>query len=192
MIDSKTSGAIGGAAQGASAGSAFGPWGAVVGGVVGGAVGLLSGGGEDDAEKLAEEQAKLIIRTSEEEQRRLNLELNQKLGLSRATIYASGLQFSGSSRKHHRFLESTFRQDMAWRKEVAARQANITRDSGDAAADAIQTAGIGSMFSGLSSAVSTFGPGMFNTPTPTGGTNKGNSGGLFGEGSTSNILSGNF
>jgi hypothetical protein len=158
MEQSQATGAIGGGLQGAAQGSAFGPVGAIAGGIIGGAMGFLGGGGEKQAEKLAQEQADLLMRQAKEQQRRLTIQLNQQMGLAKSQVYASGLQMGGSSKKYVNFMESTFRQDMAWNQEVARRNAEIVKMGGSAQSDAIKMAGIGQLFSGLSSAVGAFAP----------------------------------
>jgi hypothetical protein len=160
MIDSKVSGGIGGAAQGASAGAAFGPWGAVIGGVAGGIAGILGGGGEDEAQELAEAQAKMITDTRAENKLREQWQLSQDLGMIRATQGASNIQFSGSSENYKNVYESRFRHQMAWDDNKAKMDARMALKGGDMAASSIQSAGVSSMIGGLGSAAGTFGGGF--------------------------------
>ena len=166
---SQYTGAIGGAAQGASAGSAFGPYGAAIGGVIGGVSGFLGGGGEDEAEALAEKQVYLIQQTSKENQRRMELALQQKMGYAEAAAGASNIQVgSGSSKRYRKVLESTGRTDMAWEKERSRLEAEIAKDMGQAAASQIQSDSMSSMIGGLTKAAGVFGPSImqsFGAPT---------------------------
>lgn len=166
MIDSKTSGAIGGAAQGAASGSAFGPWGAVIGGAIGGITGFLGGGGEDQAEKLAEEQAKYLEMAGRENRRRAILEMNQALGTAKAMTYASNLQDIGSPRQYRTAMETQYRNDMAWDLQKARIEARMARDGGQLVADNISRSSAASMIGGLGVAVKA---GVFGSYTSAGG-----------------------
>lgn len=166
MIDSKYSGAVGGAAQGAAAGSAFGPWGAVIGGAIGGITGFLGGGGEDDAQKLADEQAKFIEMMDRENRRRAILEMNQALGTAKALTYASNLQDVGSPRQYRTAMETQYRNDMAWDTQKARIEAKMARDGGQLVADNISRSSAASMIGGLGMAVKS---GVFGSYTSAGG-----------------------
>jgi hypothetical protein len=78
--------------------------------------------------------------------------MGQTVGYARAAIGASNIQFGGSSGKYVNKLESTFRQDIAWRDYKARREAELTREGGQFAADQIGRAGLGSMVSSLGGA----------------------------------------
>jgi hypothetical protein len=135
-------GAVSGAASGATAGAAFGPWGAVAGGIIGGIgggiSGLMSGGAADDAEKLAEDQAKFIDMETTENVRRMRSAAEEQVGLSRATAYASNLQGgSGSSGKYTNKIRSQWAQDAAWTRESGRQRANIARQGGQNASSGI-------------------------------------------------------
>jgi hypothetical protein len=162
-VSSKTTGAIGGAAQGAAAGSAFGPYGIAAGAIIGGIGGFLGGGGEDEAMKLAEKQANLIRQTSKENQRRMRLDLAQKMGWANAASYASNIQSTGSTRRYQRALESTGRTDMAWERERARLEAEIAMDMGQAAASQITSSSTASMIQGLTKAAGVFGPSIMQS-----------------------------
>lgn len=157
------SGAISGATTGASVGGA---WGAVIGGVIGGVSGILSGGGEKDAMKMAEDQAREIEKASRENTRRSTLDLKNKLGMIRATVGASNLQFSGSAKKYSNVFESTFRNEMAWDKHRAEVEAKTVRKGGKAAARSIQSMGLTGMLNTIGAAASND---AFGTYTKAGG-----------------------
>jgi len=153
MASSKTTGAIGGAGQGAAIGTSIMPgWGTAIGAVVGGIGGLLSGGGEDEAEELAEMQSQLILRTSRENQRRKKLEMRQTLGRAEAATYASGLQDTGTTRRYRKQLESQYRADMSWEYNKALTESNMARKGGQIAANTIQNQGLQSAISGIGAA----------------------------------------
>ncbi len=159
---SKITGGLGGGLEGASAGSAFGPWGSVVGGTLGAVTGFLGGGGEDEAQKLAEQQAKFIRMTEDENQRRLSLQLDTLLGTNKAKQYASNILASGSSKRYQEVFESTFRQDMAWQRFAARQREELVKAGGQDVGNQIQSQGITNLFRGLTTAATTFGPMLMN------------------------------
>jgi hypothetical protein len=135
-------GAVSGAASGAMAGAAFGPYGAIAGGILGGIggglSGLLGGGAADDAEKLAEDQAKFIEMETTENVRRMRAAAEEQVGLSKATAYASNLQgSSGTSGKYTNKIRSQWAQDVAWSGETGRQRANIARQGGQTASQGI-------------------------------------------------------
>ena len=165
MIDSRASGGLGGAAQGAAIGSKILPgWGTAIGAVAGGLLGAFSGGGESDAKKLAEEQARLIRKTGLENQRRAELEMEQVLGRTRAAIGASNLQFTGSSKSYYNELESQLRADISWEREQAMIEERIAKRGGQIAARQIQRSSFAGMIGGFSSAAKVFGPTLIGGP----------------------------
>jgi hypothetical protein len=163
---SQYTGALGGAGRGAAAGSAFGPIGIGIGALAGGIGGFLSGGGEDEAQQLAEDQARLIEQTAAENRRRSVLQMNTALGYTKAAIYASNIQNTGSSKKYYGAMESQFRKDMAWDTQKARIDAQLVRDGGSAVADRIKSSGVVSAIGGFSEAA---GSGAFGTYTSKGG-----------------------
>jgi hypothetical protein len=163
---SRVTGAIGGAGQGAAAGAAFGPAGMVGGAIIGGIGGMLSGGGEDDAMKLAQTQADLARMTQEENLRQMRLESTRVLGMTKGMIGASNLQFTGSSKDYYNALESNMLSQQSFERLRGELTQQILKRGGQAAASSIKSAGIQSAFSGLSSAV---GAGAFGSYTKAGG-----------------------
>lgn len=158
MEQSQTTGAIGGAAQGAATGFAVGgPWGAAIGGAIGGIGGILSGGGEDDAKKAAEEQAKMIEMQAREVQRKKLRMMNSQVGLTKAATFASNLQDTGSTNKYRNAMESEYRRELAYDRFVTKKQVEFTLEGGQMAADSISRAGIGQMFQSFGSAGAAFG-----------------------------------
>jgi hypothetical protein len=139
MASNATKGGVTGAASGAASGAMVaGPWGAVAGGIIGGIGGLMSGGAADDAEKLAEDQAKFIDMETTENVRRMRSAAEEQVGLSRATAYASNLQGgSGSSGKYTNKIRSQWAQDAAWTRESGRQRANIARQGGQNASSGI-------------------------------------------------------
>lgn len=119
--------------------------------VVGG-ISKIAGGlsGKDDAKKAGKEQAKAILRTEEETQRRRQLDLDQQMGLIRANVGASGIILSGSSARYARAFESNYKREMNWDQMLANMNAKAARRGG-------QIAGQAAMWSGISGAVGSFG-----------------------------------
>lgn len=183
-IDSRITGTLGGAGQGAATGAMVGGIpGAIAGGILGGIGGILSSGGEDDAQKMAEEQAKLVELQAREDQRRKMAMAQQQVGLAKATTLASNIMDSGSSKKYRNYMESEYRRELAYDRYVTKKQAEMIRQGGESAVDSISRGGLSSMISGIGSLGTAYAGGAFGSTKPKG---------LFGEGSTSNIYSGNF
>ena len=152
MASTKATGAIGGAASGASAGAAFGPYGAAIGGVVGGITGFLGGGAEDDAKKLAKLQADMIGKATEENLRTARMEMGRAVGGAVATVGASNLQFSGTSKQYTNAMAAEFKRNMNWQRVKGSMEAEAAKMGGTLTANKIEAAGVSSMMSGLGSA----------------------------------------
>ena len=163
-MDSRASGALGGAAQGAAQGAMIGgPWGAVIGAGIGGLAGLMGGGGEDEAKKLAERQVKLLKSQAREQKRRDVAEMQRASGTARAAIAASGLMETGSSARYKNELETEYRRQIAYNDDVTRQRERLIKQGGDMAADQIQSAGISNMIGGFGSALgAAAGAGMFS------------------------------
>jgi hypothetical protein len=141
MASNATKGGATGAVSGAASGAMVaGPWGALAGGLIGGIGGLMSGGAADDAEKLAEDQAKFIEMETTENVRRMRAAAEEQVGLSKATAYASNLQgSSGTSGKYTNKIRSQWAQDVAWSGETGRQRANIARQGGQTASQGIMS-----------------------------------------------------
>ena len=167
MIDSTISGGIGGAASGASTGFAVGgPWGAAIGGAIGGIAGILSGGGEDDAKKAAQNQARMIEMQAREEERKKILYMNAQVGLTKATSFANNLQDSGSAKKYRNTMEAEYRRQLEYDRIVTNKTVEYTLEGGQNAADAISRAGVGSMFESFGQLGAAYVGGAFDKPPP--------------------------
>ena len=166
MEDSRITGGLGGAAQGAATGAPFGIYGIAAGAIIGGIGGILSGGGEDDAQKLAQEQAKMIEMQAREEQRKKIIQVNTQVGLTKATTYASNLQDSGSAKKFRSMMETEYRRELAYDRLMTKKQVEYTLEGGQVAADSIKRAGIGSMFDGFTKLGAAAAGGAFDTSNP--------------------------
>lgn len=164
MQDSQITGGIGGAAQGAAIGSAFGVPGAIAGGILGGIGGILSGGGEDEAQKMAEEQAKMIEMQAREEQRKKILMMNTAVGETKARTYASNILDTGSAKKYRNMMETEYRRELAYDRLMTKKQVEYTLEGGQVAADSIKRAGVGSMFDGFGKLGTAYAGGAFDTP----------------------------
>ena len=97
---------------------------------------ILGGMSADKAaEKAAKEQSKLTYRQRQEEIRMRKLTARQQVGLSKATVYASNLQFSGTSKKYTDALNMENMREIAFAREAAnlERQAILAgaRGAGD-------------------------------------------------------------
>ena len=190
MEDSQITGGLGGAASGAATGAMVGSIvpgigtviGAGIGAVVGGISGILSGGGEEEAQKLAQEQAKMIEMQAREEQRKKIIQVNTQVGLTKAATYASNLQDSGSAKKFRSMMETEYRRELAYDRLMTKKQVEYTLEGGQVAADSIKRAGVGSMFDGFTKLGAAAAGGAFDKSDT----------GLFGEGKTTKVYSGNF
>lgn len=166
-MDSRASGGIGGAAQGAAIGTQIAPgWGTAIGAVAGGVLGILGGGGEDEAEKLAKQQADWHLAEGRENQRRGRLEMAQVLGRAEAAIGASNILMTGSSKRYTGQLESQLRADLSWEDTRYKMEAEFMRQGGQAAGDQIKRSSMGGMIQGLGMAASS---GVFKKSTYGGG-----------------------
>jgi hypothetical protein len=161
---SQWTGAAGGAGQGATIGSAFGAPGAVAGAIVGGIGGFLGGGGEDEAEKLAEEQAYMILRVAKENERSQRMEMQRTLGETKARTYASNLLDTGSSRQYRNELESEATRNIRFNADMAETAAQQALKGGEFAADTIKRDGVQNAIRGLTSVGSSVAGGAFKKP----------------------------
>ena len=166
MADSRITSAVGGAGQGATIGAKIGgPWGAAIGGILGGVGGFLSGGGEDDAKKLAKMQADIIMRTSAENQRVMRRQMERDVGFSRAAVAASNILETGSSARFIKGMEDEWRRNMAWERGKARTEARMARKGGQIAASKIEAAGLSAAIGGIGAAA---GAGLFGSYTKDG------------------------
>lgn len=167
---SQITGALGGAAQGAATGAQVGGvYGAVIGGVIGGAMGFFSGGGEDKAKEMAEQNARFILESQKENERRATLENDRIMSTAKAAVYASNLQPTGSSMDYITAMGAEFRREMRWDRRRAHIEAKLARQGGQLVANRIQRSGFASMVRGIGDAVGAFGgPYTSNTETPGG------------------------
>jgi hypothetical protein len=110
------------------------------------------GGGEDDAERLAEEQQKQIWFAFRENKRRMMQDMGMALGASKAAVGASNLQMSGSSKRYMDALRNDYTEVMAWDKQEARMNAQMAKLGGKAAVNQIQNAGIRGAISGVAQA----------------------------------------
>lgn len=162
---SQLTGAIGGAGQGAATGAMVGGVpGAVVGGVIGAVGGFLGGGGEDEAKELANDQARVMRRTARENRRRRMQELRQQTGMMQAQTAASGLSGGGSMDRYRSAVEAEYRSQIDWDYGTDLKNARLVQKGGQAAANQIQSAGIGQMISGLTSLGTAYAGGAFKKP----------------------------
>jgi hypothetical protein len=131
-----------------------------------GAVTSIAGGisGKKAAEEAGKKQAKIIRQTGAENQRRMELNLDEQVGGIRAAIGASNLQLSGSSAKYKNVFESNLRSEMAWDKQKTRLEARMAEKTG-------QLAGSSAMYAGASSAVgfASIAAGRFSATPKTGG-----------------------
>lgn len=169
MEQSQQTGAVGGAMSGAAIGTQIMPgWGTAIGAVVGGIAGFLGGGGEKDAKKLAKAQANEILRAARENARIQTRMANQSVSLSKATTYASNIMDTGSQRKYRNALESQYRQAINYDLGAANMRAEIVKQGGQDAAQAIQRQGFGQLLSGATALGSAYAGGAFDVPKPAG------------------------
>ena len=141
MASNASRGAFSGAASGAASGAMMTgtPWGAVIGGAIGGISGLLSGGAADDAKKLAKLQAKFTKIETKENLRRMRLQADRAIGGAVATVAASNLQLSGSSKKYINVMREQFSADQAWLRESSRLKQRMQRKGGQVASSGIMT-----------------------------------------------------
>jgi len=113
-----------------------------------GAVTSIAGGiaGDKAAKEAGAMQADIIRKTEAENQRRRELDLQQKLGGITAAVGASNLRMSGSSQRYKSGFESQYRSEMAWDKQKSRIEARMAEKTG-------QLAGQSAMYSGLGSAI---------------------------------------
>ena len=138
MASNKSKGFATGAATGAASGAMVGGvWGAAVGGIIGGISGLMSGGAADKAEKLAAMQIKYSKLETAENLRLMRMQAEQSIGYAEASVFASDLLLTGSSKSYITAMESNFISQQAWMKESARLQQRMMSKGGSAAASGI-------------------------------------------------------
>ncbi len=166
MASNASRGAATGVASGAATGfMQGGPWGAVIGGVIGGVSGLLGGGAADDAKKLAKLQAKFTKIETKENLRRMRLQADRAIGGAVATVAASNLQLSGSSKKYINVMREQFSADQAWLRESSRLKQRMQRKGGQVASSGIMTNMYAQQISSVASAaLNTFDFGGGATP----------------------------
>ncbi len=163
MADSRLTGAVGGAGQGASIGAQFGGYGAAVGGVIGAVGGFLGGGGEDEAKELAKDEARLMRRTARENRRRRMQELRLQTGMMTAQTAASNVA-GGSMDRYRSAVEAEYRSQIDWDFGTDLKNARLVEKGGQAAANQIQTAGIGQAIDGLTAIGAAYAGGALKKP----------------------------
>ena len=97
-------------------------WGAIAAGVSVGSSILGGMAANKAAEKAAEDQADLTYRQRQEEIRQRTLAARQEKGLARATVYASNLQFGGSSKKYVQALDMENMREIAFARQAAKKE----------------------------------------------------------------------
>jgi hypothetical protein len=130
-------------------------WVAVGISVVGGVSSIMGGkSAQDAAEKAGEEQAKIILATAEENQRRRGLDLQNKLGGITAAVGASNLQMGGSSERYKNVYESNIRAEMGWDRQKARMDAEAAKNTGQAQGQAAMYQGYQGALQSAGTAVS--------------------------------------
>lgn len=166
MASNKTKGFASGAATGAASGSMILPgWGTLIGGVLGGISGLMSGGAADDAQKMAEMQVKYSKLETAENLRRMRLEAEQVLGYAEASVFASDLLLTGSSKSYIGAMESEFISQQAWLKESARIQQRMFEKGGSAASGSIMSSMYAQQLTQLGTSAASYFGGGFGDPT---------------------------
>jgi hypothetical protein len=128
------------ATKGAASGfMVAGPWGALAGGVIGGVSGLMSGGAADDAEKLGEMQAKFTRMETAENLRRMRLSAEDVLGGARASVAASNIQLSGSSKRYINNLSAQQSADQAWVSMSGRMSEEMAKEGGQVASSGVMS-----------------------------------------------------
>lgn len=107
--------------------------------------------GGKEAEKLARREAELIGMETEEELRRMEFQQEQILGETRASIGASGLQLSGSSKSFLDSMEEQFGLERDWLQASGAGRADFAREGGASARRTMETQGQTALIQGVGS-----------------------------------------
>lgn len=107
--------------------------------------------GGKEAERLAFREAELIGMETEEELRRMEFQQEQTLGETRASIGASGIQFSGSAKSFLTSMEEQFGLERDWLRASGANRADLARQGGSSARRAMEAQGQTALIQGVGS-----------------------------------------
>lgn len=108
------------------------------------AIASIAGGlsGSSKAKAAGRASARTIMETYQETARRKSLRDQQRLGLTRASVYASNVQMTGTSAEYLSQMQDEMRKENAWMERAARLNARAARKGGQAAADVALYSGI--------------------------------------------------
>ena len=115
------------------------------------------------AKKIGRRNAELIRETAEENLRRMQIARGQKVGAAKAGVYASNVQYSGTSKKYVEALDQQFISDMAWEQRKSRLEERLARAGGQAAASTIQSSALTSAIGYVGQAAQS---GLFSSSPP--------------------------
>lgn len=129
-------------------------WGAVqIGAAVLGGIGR--GRSNKAAEKAARKQADQIRKTTDEAARRMERGQERTLGETKAGVYASGVEMSGSSEAYVRDMQSEQARELAWLKDAGASRAKAVEKGASVGRQAGRWQNLGQVGRGISGGVGT-------------------------------------
>lgn len=109
-----------------------------------GAISSIAGGisGRSAAKDAGRATARTIMETYSETQRRKDIRDQQKLGMTRASIAASGIQRSGTSAEYLSQMQDEIKNENAWLERAARMNARAARKGGQAQGDVAMYSGL--------------------------------------------------
>lgn len=107
--------------------------------------------GKKKAKKAGKAAARLIMKETQENVRRMRQQNAQTRGLTQATVGASGIQMSGSTAAYARGMDTEMERQLAWTQEAGRLQAKAAKKGAAAAGKQAMSQGImGAAQAGLS------------------------------------------
>ncbi len=105
-------------------------WGAIIGGFMSLASAASQSGEARDVKATASLNANLIMEETDEQQRRLQLEIDQTEGIAKALSAASGVQMTGSRKLAVDQMQSENINQLQWLRKSGIRKAKVVQMGG--------------------------------------------------------------
>lgn len=125
------------------------------------------------AKAAAKEQAKLTYRKRQEEIRQTEKEAKREKGAARAAVYASNLQYGGSSKRYVDELDYENMREIAWAKESAELEQRAIRKGAQGMGDQLLYQAAGDAIGFAAQMYANRSPTVPSTPTTSWGESSG-------------------
>jgi hypothetical protein len=123
-------------------------WGAIIGGVMSLASAAGQSGAAQDAKRVAKLNAGLTMEETNEQQRRMQTDIDQTEGIAKAISAASGVQMSGSRKIAVDEMQSENIKQLQWLRKSGIRKAKVVQLGGQLQSSQLKSQAAASAFSG--------------------------------------------